>query len=123
MAEESYYELLQVQPTADLEIIQVAYRRLMLRYHPDRNRSPDAEEMAIRLNLALEILTDPGKRETYDRELAASARRTTGGTRQGGSRLSSPPPPDLHHPDLHSNLQDQRNNTQWSSQKERCLQS
>ena len=93
MAEESYYELLQVQPTADLEIIQAAYRRLMLRYHPDRNRSPDAEEMAIRLNLALEILSDPGKRGTYDRELAARDRRTTGETHQGGSRPSSPSPP------------------------------
>ena len=41
MPEESYYDLLQVQPTADWEIIEVAYRRLIRKYHPDVNRSSD----------------------------------------------------------------------------------
>ena len=40
MAEETYYELLQVSPTADLEIITAAYRALIRRHHPDRNPSP-----------------------------------------------------------------------------------
>ena len=93
MSEESYYELLQVQPTADWEIIEVAWRRLIRRYHPDLNRSPEAGEITTQLNLAREILSDPGKRASYDRELAARTRGTTGGPRQGGSRPSSPPQP------------------------------
>ena len=89
MPEESYYDLLQVQPTADWEIIEVAYRRLIRRYHPDVNRNPEAEEITKQLNLAQEILSDPGKRAIYDRELAARTRRPSGGTTQGGSRPSS----------------------------------
>ena len=49
MPEESYYDLLQVQPTADWEIIEVAYRRLIRRYHPDVNRDPEAEEITKQL--------------------------------------------------------------------------
>ena len=55
MAGESHYDLLQVQPTADLEIIQAAYRSMMRRYHPDQNPSPSAEETTKRLNEAWEI--------------------------------------------------------------------
>ena len=89
MPEDSYYDLLQVQPTADWEIIEVAYRRLIRRYHPDVNHSPDAEEITKQLNLAQEILSDPGKSAIYDRELAARTRRTSEGSTQGGSRPSS----------------------------------
>jgi len=73
MVEENLYELLQVQPSADPEIILAAFRRLILRYHPDRNPSPDALEMTQRLNHAYEILGDPKKREQYDRDLRAGA--------------------------------------------------
>ena len=81
MAEESYYELLQVTPTADLEIITGAYRALILRHHPDRNPSPIAEATTKRLNEAWEVLSDPAKRAEYDRELAA-----------GPSSRPAPPP-------------------------------
>ena len=73
MAEESYYELLQVTPTADLEIITGAYRALIRRHHPDRNPSPTAEATTKLLNEAWEILSDPAKRAEYDRELAAGS--------------------------------------------------
>nr|MBC8280940.1 J domain-containing protein [Chloroflexota bacterium] len=65
------YEILQVQPTADFEIIQAAYRRMVLRYHPDRNDSVDAREMTQQLNQAFEVLSDPIKRAAYDQELSA----------------------------------------------------
>ena len=91
-----------MQPTADWEIIEVAYRRLIRRYHPDVNHSPDAEEITKQLNLAREILSDPGKRAIYDRELAARTRRSSEGSTQVGSRPSSssppPPPPPRPHP-------------------------
>ena len=81
MAEESYYELLQVTPTADLEIITAAYRALIRRHHPDRNPSPTADATTKRLNEAWEILSDPVKRAKYDREFAA-----------GSSSRPAPPP-------------------------------
>ena len=70
MAEESYYELLQVQPTADVEVIRAAYRSLARRYHPDQNPSPSAEATTKRLNAAWEVLSDPAKRAEYDRTFA-----------------------------------------------------
>ncbi len=71
MAEESYYELLKVSPNADYEIIQAAYRRLVLRYHPDRSSEPNAAEMTRRLNDAYAILSDPAQKVEYEREREA----------------------------------------------------
>ena len=73
MAEETYYELLQVTPTADLEIITAAYRALIRRHHPDRNPSPTADATTKRLNEAWEILSDPAQRAEYDRTFAAGS--------------------------------------------------
>ena len=62
MAEESYYELLQVSENADQERIQATYRRLVLRHHPDRSNEPNAAEMTQRLNDVYSILNDPARR-------------------------------------------------------------
>ena len=85
MPEVDLYKLFQVQPTADLEIIQAAYRRLMLRYHPDRNPGPEAPEMAQRLNRAYEVLSDPSRRAEYDREFSS---RVGEGSRQAEGSAS-----------------------------------
>ena len=90
MSVENLYEILQVQPSADAEIIQAAYRRLMLRYHPDRNDSADAQEMAQRLNRAYEILSDPIRRAAYDRESSGAYR---GREHQDSTERSPSPPP------------------------------
>ncbi len=60
------YEILQLHPSAEPDIIQAARRRLTLRYHPDRNSSPDAAEVMLRVNYAYEILSDPERRAAYD---------------------------------------------------------
>ena len=62
------YEILQVHPSAEQEVIDVAFRRLARMYHPDVNNSPDATERMKALNLAYEILGDPAKRADYDRQ-------------------------------------------------------
>jgi curved DNA-binding protein CbpA len=96
MADESYYELLQVTPTADLEIITGAYRALIRRHHPDRNPSPIAEATTKRLNEAWEVLSDPAKRAEYDRERKGRTSRPSSETRQTNDRpyqnRPSPPP-------------------------------
>jgi len=98
MRDNNLYELLQVIPTADAEVIQAAYRRLILRYHPDRSNEPNAAEMTQRLNGAYAILSDPTRKEEYDRELRGRASSSSSGTGQTSSRTSqsrpnTPPPP------------------------------
>ena len=61
-----YYEILQVHPKAESEVIAAAYRRLALMYHPDKNRSPGAEAKFKEMNEANEVLSDPERRGTYD---------------------------------------------------------
>ena len=88
MRDQNLYELLQVTPNADPEIIQAAYRRLILRYHPDRSSEPNAAEMTQKLNAAYEILNDPVKRAEYDRELKGSGGRSTSRRSERARRTS-----------------------------------
>jgi curved DNA-binding protein CbpA len=64
----NYYEELQVSPSADTELIDIAWRRLMRRYHPD-NRETGNGEKARAVNLAHDVLMDPKKRALYDQSL------------------------------------------------------
>jgi curved DNA-binding protein len=64
------YRVLQVHPEADGEIIQVAYRKLAQRYHPDVTPGPDAARRMAELNAARDLLLDPAARAAYDRERA-----------------------------------------------------
>jgi molecular chaperone DnaJ len=61
------YEILGVPRDATQEEIKRAYRRLARQYHPDVNRSHDAEERFKEIAAAYEILSDPDKRARYDR--------------------------------------------------------
>jgi uncharacterized membrane protein YsdA (DUF1294 family) len=61
-----YYEVLGVPRNASKEEIRAAYRRLVLKYHPDRNRSPDAEARLKEINEAYRVLMDDKKRRVYD---------------------------------------------------------
>ena len=54
-----YYETLGISRQASPEEIKKAYRRLAMRYHPDRNDTPDAEAQFKEVTQAYEVLRDP----------------------------------------------------------------
>ncbi len=63
-----YYEILQVSPNAEDEIIQAAFRRLALKWHPDRCPGDQAAADRMKLiNKAYAVLSDPRQRGEYDR--------------------------------------------------------
>ena len=61
-----YYEVLGVPRTASKDEIKDAYRKLALQYHPDRNKSPGAEEKFKDISEAYAVLSDDEKRAQYD---------------------------------------------------------
>lgn len=61
------YEVLGVSRRGTEEEIRRAYRRLAMEWHPDRNKSKDAEGRFKQINEAYQILIDPQKRDLYDR--------------------------------------------------------
>jgi curved DNA-binding protein CbpA len=73
----NHYQVLQVDPAADRDVIATVYRRLALRYHPDREPSPEARQRMLAINAAWEVLKDPERRAAYDRELERRRDRRT----------------------------------------------
>jgi curved DNA-binding protein CbpA len=91
------YKILQVDPEAEDEVIQAAYRRLAQKYHPDRATGTEAVERMVAINAAWELIGEPGRRRAHDlsvrhRQSAGSVggvgRASAGGP---SSRASAPP--------------------------------
>jgi molecular chaperone DnaJ len=74
-----FYQLLGVARDASDAEIKKAYRKLAMDYHPDRNRSPDAEAKFKEIAEAYEVLRDPQKRAAYDRYGRAGVGAGAGG--------------------------------------------
>jgi len=64
----NYYAILGVSQYAKYREIKAAYRRLALKYHPDRNSSPFSENTIKIINAAFEVLSDRDKRRQYDED-------------------------------------------------------
>jgi molecular chaperone DnaJ len=62
-----YYEVLGVQKEASKDQIKDSYRKLAMQYHPDRNKTPEAEEKFKEISEAYAVLSDDQKRQQYDR--------------------------------------------------------
>ena len=95
MPEFDLYKVLQVDPEADPEVIQAAYRRLAQKFHPDVAADAATADRMRAINVAWETLRDPAKRADYDRRRAVvrnpPAARSTG-------RPSPPRTPDSTRP-------------------------
>lgn len=77
-----YYAALGVERTASADEIQKAYRQLARKYHPDVNKSPEAEQKFKDINEAYEVLKDAEKRKRYD---------TLGSSWSAGQDFTPPP--------------------------------
>jgi len=88
MAKRDYYKVLDVPKTATEAEIKKAYRRLAMKYHPDRNPNDrDAEESFKEAKEACEVLTDTHKRAAYDQygHAGVEAAARSGGNRGFGA--------------------------------------
>lgn len=80
MSKRDFYEVLGVSKTASADEIKKAYRKLAMKYHPDRNPDdPQAEEKFKEASMAYEVLSDDQKRSTYDRMGHAAFENGMGG--------------------------------------------
>ncbi len=85
--EVDFYELLEVERTADDKIIKSSYRRLAMIHHPDRNPGDHAAEAKFKaISVAYDCLKDPQKRAAYDRygHAAYISQASGGGAQHGG---------------------------------------
>jgi molecular chaperone DnaJ len=62
----NYYEVLQIQKNTSQAEIKNQYRHLAKKWHPDREKSPDAERKMMQINMAYEVLSNPKRRKMYD---------------------------------------------------------
>ena len=82
MKYKDYYEILGVSRDADTSTIKSAYRKLARKYHPDVNKTKEAEEKFKDINEAYEVLSDKNKRQRYD---------SLGSNWQSGADYTPPP--------------------------------
>ena len=83
------YKILQVDPEAEDEVIQAAYRRLAQKYHPDRSSGQEAIDRMVAINAAWETIGEPSRRASFD--LARRAARAGGSPERAPG--SGPPSP------------------------------
>ena len=74
-----YYEVLQVKKGATDRELKTAYRKLALAWHPDKNKSPEAEKKFKEINEAYEVLSNPNKKQAYDQFGHAGVNQGAGG--------------------------------------------
>src|SRR5260370_2964134 len=90
MAKRCYYEILEVERSASDGELKTAYRKLAMKWHPDRNPGDkDCEHKFKEINEAYDVLKDEQKRAAYDRFGHAAFEQGAGGGHGFGSDFAS----------------------------------
>ena len=90
MAKRCYYEVLEVERTADETQLKSAFRKLAMKWHPDRNPGDKSCEVRFKeINEAYEVLKDADKRAAYDRFGHAAFEHNGGGPGGGFGDVAS----------------------------------
>ena len=84
MSKRDYYEILGVEKNASEDDLKKAFRRLAMKYHPDRNPDADAQERFREAKDAYEVLCDKQKRALYDQYGHAAFEQGAGAGRGDG---------------------------------------
>jgi len=79
----NYYRILNIHENATQKDIKIAFRLLARKYHPDRN-SAVSDEVMKNINIAFENLSDPEKRQIYDKSLKISKSKSASDGKQFG---------------------------------------
>ena len=88
--DESLYKELGISKSASLNEIKKAYKKLALKYHPDRNKEPEAEEQFKKISKAYDILSDENKRKQYDMFGLDAVNGSSGGMPSGFGGVDNP---------------------------------
>jgi curved DNA-binding protein CbpA len=83
------YKTLQVDPEAEDEVIQAAYRRLARKYHPDLAANPEAAARMAQINAAWELIGKPERRAAFDRRPGRTHGTGTGHGRSAGTHAGN----------------------------------
>ncbi len=83
------YKVLQVDPEAEDEVVQAAYRRLARKYHPDLATGSEAALRMAAINAAWELIGEPAARAAYDRARMSPSRSAA---RPSGTQAPAPAP-------------------------------
>src|SRR5689334_2295666 len=84
MNKRCYYETLECQKGATVETLKASYRKLAMRFHPDKNPGDHTAEVKFKeINEAYDVLKDEQKRAAYDRFGHAAFEAGMGGARAG----------------------------------------
>lgn len=87
--EKTHYDTLSVASLAAPELVRKAYRQLAQKYHPDKlPGNADAQRVMAQINEAYAVLSDPARRGTYDRWIAARQQRLVAERIEQATRLS-----------------------------------
>lgn len=86
-----YYEVLGISKDATDQEIKIAYRKQALKWHPDRNKSPEATEKFKEINKAFEVLSNPQKKQMYDQYGESAFKGSPGGAPGGGQYYQDGP--------------------------------
>ncbi len=90
MVDLCYYEILSVEKTANKTELKKAYRKMAMKYHPDKNpNNKEAEENFKAVNEAYQVLSDEKKREIYDRYGKEAVHQNQGQHHGGFEDISS----------------------------------